>query len=281
MADEQKVPLQLKPLKLGAEVFGIDLKKDVPADVVSTIKQLVTKHRLLVFRNQGIVPGERQAQIARWFGELESTFYKHPKSPHPDVFRVSNDDTEGCTRVGRTGWHIDGSFMDRPFSHAVYHMQSVPAKSFTNFVGMKELYDRLDEDQQKRWRRLSMVSNIHTGPVHPVVYTHPKSGEITLCFHLGMIQTFVWDADDHDKRKPTKYSEAEDILREIRYHIVNKCSDLIYHHKYSEEGDLIISDNLAVAHEASEDTQLSREEIGLRVLHRCTIAGESVPSQRF
>ncbi len=55
------------------------------------------RHRLLVFRDQGIVSGERQVEISRWFGELESTFYKHPHSPHPDVFRVSNDEQTGCT----------------------------------------------------------------------------------------------------------------------------------------------------------------------------------------
>ena len=55
------------------------------------------RHRLLLFRGQGVVPGGRMVEISRWFGELESTFYKHPKSPHPDVFRVSNDRAEGCT----------------------------------------------------------------------------------------------------------------------------------------------------------------------------------------
>jgi hypothetical protein len=50
-----------------------------------------------VFKDQGIISGQRHVEISRWFGEMESTFYKHPKSPHPDVFRVSNDRNEGCT----------------------------------------------------------------------------------------------------------------------------------------------------------------------------------------
>lgn len=52
---------------------------------------------MLIFKDQGIISGDRHVEISRWFGELESTFYKHPKSPHPDVFRVSNDRNEGCT----------------------------------------------------------------------------------------------------------------------------------------------------------------------------------------
>lgn len=48
-------------------------------------------------QDQGVVGGDRHVEISRWFGEPESTFYKHPRSPHPDVFRVSNDRSEGCT----------------------------------------------------------------------------------------------------------------------------------------------------------------------------------------
>ena len=38
---------------------------------------------------------ERHVEIGQWFGEIESTFYNHPKSPLRDIFRVSNDRTEG------------------------------------------------------------------------------------------------------------------------------------------------------------------------------------------
>jgi len=65
--------------------------------VIKQIQEDVTKHKILIFKDQGIISGDRHVEISRWFGELESTFYKHPKSPHPDVFRVSNDENEGCT----------------------------------------------------------------------------------------------------------------------------------------------------------------------------------------
>ena len=50
-----------------------------------------------VFGNwsQGVLTPERQLEIGRWFGKIESTFYNHPKSPHRDIFRVSNDEAEG------------------------------------------------------------------------------------------------------------------------------------------------------------------------------------------
>ena len=118
--------MEYTPAPIGVEVRGIDLKKPVPENIMAKIKEDVHKHRLLIFKDQGVISAKRHVEISQWFGELESTFYKHPKSPHPDVFRVSNNEVEGCTNIGRTGWHIDGSFMEKPFGFALYHMVSVP-----------------------------------------------------------------------------------------------------------------------------------------------------------
>ncbi len=50
-----------------------------------------------MFKDQGVLPPERHLEVSRWFGEIESTFFDHPKSPHRDIFRVSNDRNEGYT----------------------------------------------------------------------------------------------------------------------------------------------------------------------------------------
>ena len=126
--------IKYTPAKIGVEIHGVDLKSNCSNDVISKIKSDVHKHRLLIFKDQGIISGSRHVEISKWFGELESTFYKHAKSPHPDVFRVSNNPKEGCTNVGRTGWHIDGSFMSKPFDFALYHMVSVPRVGSTGML---------------------------------------------------------------------------------------------------------------------------------------------------
>jgi hypothetical protein len=38
-------------------------------------------------------------EVSSWLGELESMFYKHLRSPHLDVLRLSNDPNEGCTDI--------------------------------------------------------------------------------------------------------------------------------------------------------------------------------------
>ena len=131
--------MELKPVELGAEVIGVNLRDPVSEGVIQRLKEEVHKHRLLIFKNQGEITGDRHIEISKWFGKLESTFYKHPRSPHPDVFRVSNVEEEGCRNVGRTGWHIDGSFMEKPFNFSLYYMHSVP-KSGDTGIKLLEKY---------------------------------------------------------------------------------------------------------------------------------------------
>ena len=127
----------VKPGKLGVEVFGIRLNDQVSEDVIEQIKQDVHKYRIMIFRDQGKVSGKRHVEISKWFGELDTTFYGHPQSPHMEVLRVSNDENEGFTGSGRSGWHIDGWQQPVPVAYSIYHMYHVPKKGDTGRSGLK------------------------------------------------------------------------------------------------------------------------------------------------
>uniref|UniRef100_A0A0B6ZCM7 TauD/TfdA-like domain-containing protein n=2 Tax=Arion vulgaris TaxID=1028688 RepID=A0A0B6ZCM7_9EUPU len=264
------------PAKLGMQVRGIDLKNNLTSETIANIKDNVQKHRLLIFKNQGIISCDRHVEISKWFGEMESTFYRHPKSQHPDVFRVSNDEKEGCRNVGRTGWHIDGSFMDKPFNYALYHMVSVPKVGCTAFVGFKELLKSLKPERRAAWDRLWMLGD-NREVIHPLIYKHPVTKATVMCFHLGMIACFMWDYRSQNQRV-THENETAQLLQEIHTEIVKDNERLIYKHHW-EEGDFIISDNRAVAHEATPETQYPVSQVGLRVLHRTTVAGTTKPEK--
>lgn len=267
------------PLKLGVEVRGVDLKYDISPEVLEKIKSDVIKHRLLVFKDQGIIEGKRQVQISQWFGSVISTFYRHPKSPDLDVFRVSNVESEGCRNVGRTGWHIDGSFLDAPYSYSLYHIISVPHKGDTVFAPLTELIENLGCEKRRRWERLWMVSDRRECVVHPLIYSHPISKKKILCFHLGMTEAFIWDYGKEHERL-TSSSETMSIINEIHHEFVKNNKAIQYSHKW-EAGDFIISDNLALGHEASPETQHPVEEVGLRVMHRTTVAGTAKPTKFY
>ncbi|XP_065906034.1 alpha-ketoglutarate-dependent taurine dioxygenase-like [Dysidea avara] len=268
----------IKPLPLvGAEIFGVDLKLNVNDDVIAQIKLDVTKYRLLIFRDQGIISGDRHVEISKWFGELDSTFYNHPRSPHLDVFRVSNNEEEGCRGVGRTGWHIDGSFQPAPFGYSLYHIVSVPTSGDTAFSPLNEVVQSLTPDQYTRWNKLYMMSDRRGSLTHPLIYPHPLTGKETLCFHLGMTSSFVYDWDTPEARF-TEWPETKKLLQEIHNQVVRDNRKYIYQHKWTQ-GDFIISDNLAVGHEASPETQLPEEQVGLRIMHRTTVKGQYTPQK--
>ena len=46
-------------------------------------------------------------------------------------------------------------------------------------------------------------------------------------------------------------------------------------------GDFIISDNLALGHEASEQTQWPPSSVGLRIMHRTTVEGHRPPAKYY
>ena len=128
-------PYQISPFQrypFGAEIWGVDLKDKIDRSVIEQIQQDVQKHRILIFRNQGIVSGTQQLEISRWFGELEiAGFERHPKSPSEYILRISNNEDEGFRDFGTSGFHIDGSFMEMPNAYSIYHIICVPTKGDT------------------------------------------------------------------------------------------------------------------------------------------------------
>ena len=61
---------QIKPIQLGAEISGINLNEPISELVIEKIKQDVHKHRLLIFKKQGMMSTDRQVEVTQWFGEV-------------------------------------------------------------------------------------------------------------------------------------------------------------------------------------------------------------------
>lgn len=156
--------------------------------------------------------------MSRWFGEIESTFYKHPRSPHPDIFRVSNDEAEGCRNVGRSGWHIDGSFQTMPFQIQTMHFWSVSQSGSTLFSPLHELVESLPSAQRAEWDKLSFVGRGRQHVVHPLVYRHPTTNQTTLCFHCGepFVEAFVSGYQPPDKADKAMHAVLTNIIHTSR-----------------------------------------------------------------
>lgn len=267
----------------GAEIrdFSLDGEGPLPTELVQKIKDDMNTYRVLVFKGQGKMSGKRQVQISQQLGEIESTFYKHHRSPHPDIFRVSNDENEGCTNVGRTGWHIDGTFQAKPFKYQTMHFHSVCEGGETWFMPLKEFYELQDEETRARWDKLWMVTGRQQF-AHPMVYKHPTRGDTSMMFHCGPPFCAGWavddDAPDSKDRKVGSLLKPSTVQNELTTRL-DEAVDKIGVKMRWEAGDFAINDNLGNAHYAAPGTQSLRQTAGLRILHRTTIAGEAVPTK--
>ena len=94
------------------------------------------------------------------------------------------------TGVGRTGWHIDGSFQPAPFAYSLYHMVSVPLKGDTVFAPLNEIVENLPSAKRNEWERLWMMSDRRTGPIHPLIYPHPVAHK-KVNFLFGILYCFL------------------------------------------------------------------------------------------
>merc|ERR1719253_668650 len=82
--------------------------------------------------------------------------------------------------------------------------------------------------------------------VHPLVYPHPATGDATMVFGLGSLSgQYKQDGRDMTQEE----TDAVTVQIEAAIQVVDP-----YRHEWAE-GDMLILDNLAVAHYASPGTQ--------------------------
>lgn len=133
--------LVVKPVGgvIGAEVEGIRLIDINPNDdeLISTIRSLMLRHRVVFFREQNLNP-EQHLAFASLFGDPAPT---HPYLPgmkeHPDIFEIDytlGDDqypdsanSEGTKYLNRgIAWHTDITFIDEPPAISVLNGVKIP-----------------------------------------------------------------------------------------------------------------------------------------------------------
>lgn len=288
-ATDRMYPIRRMTSHFGVECLNVDLSEiNIAQDerLIDQIKADLIEYRFVLFRRQKL-SGQQQVDLSNALGKVESTFYKHPKSPHPDVFRVSNDEEEGCTNVGRSGWHIDGTFQLRPFSYQTMYFPSVVEGGDTYFIPLKELYESFSPEEQDEYNHLWMATGRRQAPVHPLVCLHPfrPNNEPTMIFHCGKPFVKGWFRDialNCERENSIIYQvnmdymiPAQVVQRQLTNAIENNVDRLGLKMKW-EEGDFMINDNLGLAHFASDGTQVCHKSNGLRILHRTTIVGGNI-----
>ncbi len=182
--------------RIGAEIYGIDLREDLSDDAVAEIRQALLTYKVIFFRDQDISEDQHIA-FARRFGDLEV----HPMSeakdqPYPEIFHLKTR-PDGST-TGADMWHSDVTWRAEPSMGSVLRGRILPdVGGDTLWSDMVAAYEGLSP-AMKEW--VCTLTAIHDGsgfasylgmPVeewykrfplqeHPVVRTHPETGERAL-----------------------------------------------------------------------------------------------------
>ncbi len=286
--------MQIRPLSdvLGAEIIGIDLRKNLAASEQAEIKQSLLDFHVLVIRDQTLNPQE-QVAFSRIFGSLEiPANVGHTTEESEHVMILSNEIRPDGSAVGVVDggdfWHSDSSHIRIPSKITILQSVKNPDRGGdTEFCNMHAVYNSLPDglkgkiDGKLGIHHVSKVRNkrVTISPdrpgardfyekqarerpavLQPLVLEHPETKEKALyCsprFTVGI--------------SGMQEEEADPILDSLFGFITDKKRRHHYRHKY-EQNDMVIWDNRSLCHRAVGGYGLS----DIRRMHRTVVGGDT------
>ena len=268
---------------LGAHIRCGDVRR-LNDQARDQMRAALTAHLVLVIRDQELSDAEL-IEFGRTFGALDAASLAytdgHKERAHDEVIIVSNV-KEGGIPIGVLGdaevvWHSDNSYRETPLAASMLYGIEIPASGGeTGFVNMYLALETLPAElrQAIEGRRLKHDATYNSagvlrrgyqptddvraapGPWHPIVRTHPQSGQHAL--YLG--------------RRPNAYidglsvKDSETLLNALWAHATRP--QVAWHHTW-RRGDVLVWDNRCVMHHRNPFDPAAR-----RVMHRIQCKGE-------
>lgn len=218
---------------IGAEISNIDLSNALDESQYQALRAALLEHKLLVFRDQDISAAQ-QVALARRFGELEvhPVFPRHPD--HPELVVLGGD----AKIPGRENiYHSDVSWRERPSMGSMLRCLECPTVGGdTIWVNMAQAYSGLPQAMRERIDGLLAVHDLLPAfgvrmnaqerlarraafppAVHPVVRTHPETGERVLYVNEAFTTHLANYVEKHDPRFGIDFRLAEMDLLQYLY----------------------------------------------------------------
>jgi len=253
---------------IGAEVTGVQLSK-LDAAGKDELALFVAKHKVVAFRSQDFA--DLPIQEALDFAEYYGPSHIHPASGAPKNFpkvhlvhRSAADTTAADYFQERTNsitWHSDVTYeMQPPGTTFLYRLDGPTAGGDTLFANLAVAYQRLSPEFRKRLHGLKAVHSAHeqaaaalargsivrrdpVANIHPLVRTHPATGEKALFVNPQFTRRIVGFK-----------KEESDYLLKFLYDHIALSADLQARVKW-EKGTVVVWDNRVTAHSAILDWQ--------------------------
>ena len=256
---------------IGAELIGADLS-NFDDTLVAEVRAALLKYQVVFFRDQHDLTREQHIAFASQFGELEIHPATPKDQPDPEVLRIAH----GPNSKGQeNNWHSDVTWRAEPSLGSILRAIELPEiGGDTLFSNMVRAYEDLDEDLKERLcgmtamhdiarvfaRRLKKdASSLHEKfppQEHPVIRTHPETGERGLYVNIAFTDHIVgMDREESDELLAFLYRRAWLPEYQCRFRW--------------ESGSLAFWDNRACQHYAASDYFPH-----VRIMERVTIAGD-------
>jgi taurine dioxygenase len=203
--------MRIQPLtcSIGAELSGVDLgQASRDAGLFDEIKALLLQYKVLFLRDQHITRAEH-VQFAQQFGPLEDHPVAGSHPDHPGLVQIYKAPGQPMDRY-ENAWHTDATWREHPPMGCVLRcVECPPVGGDTMWANMGLAYARLPEHIKLQIASLRARHSIEASfgaamppdkrqalkaqypdAEHPVVRTHPETGEKIL-FVNGFTTHFV------------------------------------------------------------------------------------------
>ena len=274
--------ITVKPLagSLGAEIFGIDLSKDIDDVTYDEIKQALLDNLVVFFRDQDITP-DRQIAFGRRFGDLHVHPYIPSLEGHDEIIKLDAETGAKPNLRLSNEWHIDLSYTYDPPLAAILRAVEIPHRGGdTMWVNLYKAYDTLSDkmkeivegltafhDVTKTYRREDLqrekgtdqyAHSLRTTPPaeHPIVRVHPETGR-KLLYLSELTTTHIPQLHENESRA---------LLQMLFDHINWKELHCRF---YWQKNSIAMWDNRCTAHYAVRDYDAHR------TMHRVTVLGKT------
>lgn len=287
--------IEAKPLAaaMGAEICGVDIAR-ITDEQFAEVRAALFRHKMIYFRNQKLTHADHEAFSLR-FGPFAEDAYTQGVAGHRDVHPLIKEADDKSKMVFGEGWHTDSPFLPEPPSITILRSIEVPpfggdtiwANSALAYATLSETYRRMIQDLKVHFSmrdvlraaqggaelrdnpigklaatkdsdRLSedLLRKVR-GAVHPLVRTHPVTGEKALYVD------------------PSYGIGLDGMTSEESAPIIQFLSDHLVQHAFTcrlrwEPNMLALWDNRLCVHQAFNDYQGYRRE-----LYRTTVVGET------
>jgi taurine dioxygenase len=254
---------------LGAELTGVKLADAIHDEgLFAGIRAALLKHRVLFLRDQEISRAEHVA-FARRFGQLED----HPVAS-------SDPDNPGLVRIYRTpeqpndryenAWHSDATWREAPpFGAVLRCVECPPVGGDTMWANMVLAYEKLPQHVKDEIAGLLARHSIeavfgsvmpierrhalrqqYPDPEHPVVRTHPETGEKVL--YVNVFTTHI--TNYHTPERVRYGQDANPGASELLRYLISQAYIPEYQVRWRwQKNSVAIWDNTSTQHYAVMD----------------------------